>query len=261
MVELRTGWVSFEPVFSQNLVMIPTIKRIIIFSFFIVNNFAAAKPQKACFCEAGTYPEYQRPAFAAGCRLWLKEQKDCATKHEVQHGVSYADLPLQQDLTHISIGYVGHWINSQQLLSYLHSRINPLMSQKGLSVSIDNTACSSMNDPSLILDYVKNMAFQKDQNLIIKGNQTRSVGKWDALIGSKNNFYAFVKNTKKEVIYPNCREFQNYRCLQGVQANDEAVCTTDNSQLMRLRCCQVPDNPYDDEIETDFAWLPISGCY
>ncbi len=239
--------------------MTPILRALLFVSSIIVGGGASANSQKACLCEVGQYPEYQQPAFSTGCALWLREQKNCLIKKKVSHGASYTQLP--QDITQLSIGYVGHWNNSRQLLTYLHMKISPLMTQKNLSVSIDNTACSSMNEPTLILDYVKDMALERDQTLTIKGNQTRSIGKWDAALGSKNNFYAVVSSKKTSVTYPNCRDYQNYSCLQGVQTNDEATCVTDNAQQRRLRCCQVQDSPYDNEIKMNYAWLPLSECY
>ncbi|RYZ62194.1 MAG: hypothetical protein EOP09_19060, partial [Proteobacteria bacterium] len=157
----------------------------------------------ACICEVGINGgSGQTKAFSVGCGVWLKQQKDCVTKQKLPHGADLSALVLEPGVDTVKIGYVGHWINSAEMVNYLSFTISPLMSQKGVSVSIDNTACRAMSDPQKIVDYLKLMAIPAPRYVEVRGYQTESMGKWDVIFGKDASVPAYVSSLSDQIQYP-----------------------------------------------------------
>jgi hypothetical protein len=232
----------------------------VIISLYAVGANTAAASTKACFCEVGSKPENQVRAFSLGCSMWLRTQKNCVSKQKVSEGTDYSRLNLPLGTSDVSIGYVGHWFNSGETVIYLQNVVTPLMKQKNVSVTIDNTACKAMENPLQVLDHVKRLRLQDHQSLVIRGNQVNSVGKWDIILGSNFNFYAIVSSITREITYPRCKGFQNGACLPKVQLNEVGTCVDKNGQQAQLRCCKVRKGPIDRSSIDRFAWLSENEC-
>jgi hypothetical protein len=228
---------------------------IILFSLFMAS--ASFAQTKACFCEIGAQPESQQGAFNTGCKLWLRAQKDCNSTEIVPQNTDYTKRTFPHRISEIAVGYVGHWNDSQELIEYLRTSIVPVMTQKGVTVSVDNTACRSMNDPQEVFDYVRSLRFQKGQRLNVKGNQTISVGKWDTILKGLN-FYAAISSEKDRVIYPACKEFQNYNCMMQVQLGEVGSCLDKNNHLTQLRCCKLKQVIFEGP--DHYVWQTQDNC-
>lgn len=229
---------------------------LLLISSFSVYSYAGTK---ACYCETGNYPSEQVGFFQTGCTLWLNSQKNCSTKATVPQGTDYMQIQTARSTTSLSIGYVGHWSSVYETISYIKTYVLPLMSQKKMSVSIDNTACRSMSNPEAMLDFVKSLKLS-DSSLEVRGNQAISVGKWD-IFGKSLNFTAAVSSKKSEVIYPSCRSYEDSPCLAQFQMGESGKCLNINKKVQTLTCCEVQDyNSDTGAADTKYLWSKPESC-
>jgi hypothetical protein len=229
--------------------------RILVLFFLFLSSFPVFASQ-CCFCEIGNYPVNERGWYKNGCQLWLSSQKNCTTKEIVDQNTHYASKDLK--CNQIVLGYVGHWENSYETVTYLNNIIAPLMERHPASVFIDNTACSAMKDPELVLNKIQQIKRSQNQKLIVRGNQVISIGKWDTLFGKGYNFWAQVQTDKSEVIYPQCKDFDGYNCWTPDQINEQGLCVA-GKKMRTLKCCPVRDwnsEPYTEK----HIWSDPSEC-
>lgn len=199
----------------------------------------AATGGKCCYCEIGAEPVSEGKFFNMGCKLWLKDQKNCDVKEIVPQGTDYSAMNLACDGGTLSVGYVGHWNSSEEMVEYLQASIVPVMAKHHVSVTVDNTACSSMNNPPVIVNYIKSLGLSSNQTLTIRGNQLTSVGEWTHLLGQSANFTATVSSVGEKVIYPACKQYEGYNCIQQVQRGQPATCIEKDGRPQVLVCCGV----------------------
>jgi hypothetical protein len=223
----------------------------------LMSLLVSAFAQDSCFCETGNFPQNEIKYFKLGCQIWLSEQANCTNQEIVPTGTSYVDRRMASEPGQVNIGYVGHWASAGQLVNYLKDTVKPLL-DSGLSVSIDNTACLSMDQPEKVLSYVESLQLPANQELKIKGNQANSIGEWEALVGSGFNFWAKVTSGRNEIEFPNCDDFEHYACLKRYQLNHHGRCLDSRGNLIQLTCCQVAA---DSEIEPAYyQWEQKENC-
>jgi hypothetical protein len=197
---------------------------------------------KSCFCETGNWPANQKKLFQIGCKVWLARQSGCAAKEIVDEDTNYLRkaLPAQTDL--LSVGYVGHWDNSKHFVDYLTRSILPVMRERNLSAEIDNTACDAMHDPEQVFNLLKSLELPQTKFLTAKGNQAISVGTWDVILPSSDNFVAEVSSKVDHIIFPSCRDYHHYSCLKDIQTHETGRCLDQQQHLDKLECCPVYRN-------------------
>lgn len=201
-----------------------------------LGRFEVERRTKACYCETGSQPAGQRAAFMAGCQLWFLSQPGCAIAETVDQDTDFLARGVPSGIKSLSIGYVGHWSGSWQLVSYLRRRIVPLL-ERGYSVSLENTACRGMNDPREVARFVASLRLRPGQRLDVKANQAISIGKWDTMLGSTPNFWAKVSSLRPGgVEYPVCSDYLGHPCVIQAQEGETALCGAEGATT-RLRCC------------------------
>lgn len=218
--------------------------------FFSQNGFAQAVTYQtdynknldphshtSCFCEIGSFPENQQIFFSLGCEIWLARQNSCNYKAIVQQDANYLTTAMPIDTHALNVGYVGHWDNSRHFIAYLGSSIIPYMQATNASVFVDNTACDAMNDPESVSAFLNTQKFSSDQSLLARGNQATSIGTWDVVLPSSDNFTAEVSSKIDHVIYPSCDNYESKPCFQGVQDFQRARCLNQQESLTTLTCC------------------------
>ncbi len=221
--------------------------------------------KKACFCETGNWPKDQKKLFKIGCEVWLSRQFDCAQKEIVDEDTNYLQKALPQSTDLLSVGYVGHWDNSKHFVDYLNRSILPVMRERKLSAEIDNTACDAMHDPEQVLSFIKKAELPSSKFLTAKGNQAISVGTWDIILPSSDNFVANVSSKVDHVIYPSCRDYHHYSCLKDIQTHETGRCLDRQNQIDKLECCPVyrDDNggdPQDSGAMPYYQWEHPQDC-
>lgn len=191
----------------------------------------------SCFCEIGAYPTNQQIFFTLGCEVWLARQYSCNYKTIILQDTSYLKTAMPTDTNALNVGYVGHWDNSVHFIDYLNNSILPFMQTRGASVFVDNTACDAMKDPENVSRFLKSQTFGPNQTLVARGNQATSIGTWDIVLPSSDNFTAEVSSTVDHVIYPDCQNYENKPCFDGVQNFETGKCIDSSSKLVELTCC------------------------
>lgn len=239
------------------------MKKLVVLFFGLFLSLSS-HANKCCYCEIGDYPSEQQGFFKVGCNLWLAGQKNCDIKEIVPQNTRYQDMNLSCANGEMSVGYVGHWGSSYQMVSYLQRTIVPAMQKHNVSVKVDNTACLAMDNPNIIHDYIKAIPFNRDQFLDVKGNQVLSIGKWDSVIGKSANFAASVSSRLDTVDYPSCKSFRGYNCVQQVQLGQYGYCRENNGSVVQLTCCGVQD---DSNFESSYMntvlkyqWVDKKNC-
>jgi len=231
-----------------------------IIAMLMLNSLALAS--KMCFCEIGNSPSSQKLFFKAGCNRWFQSQNNCDTKQVVPIGTSYKDLSINTLIDEVSIGYVGHWTDAWLTIDYLERIIVPLMQNKNVSVSVDNTGCESMSHPELVMSYVKNFKIPVGKTLKVRGNQTMSVGEWFGIIGPAINFTAEVSSDLASVQYPPCSKYDQQFCAQQIQRNQVGKCIDENGQLKKMACCEtvIEQSLQDFQEKKAFVWMDVKKC-
>lgn len=231
------------------------MKKLFIGSFFFLSTLmtfslatTTAEAAKGCFCEIGNYPSNQQGFFQVGCDAWLSEQKGCSVKKIVAQDTNYAGLIAsgQAGVSYggeLAIGYVGHWGSSEEMVGYLMRSVTPALKNWGVSVTVDNTACSAMNRPEVVNAYVQSLNLPSTQKLEVKGVQLTSIGMWEKFIPSRSNFWASVSSKSPAVTYPKCNYYEGSNCMAMVQAGMDATCDRKGEKI-QLTCCEVKKNPY-----------------
>lgn len=222
---------------------------------------ATAAPQRdLCVCEAGTFPANEIKYFRMGCKQWLKNQSNCLNQRIVEHGQDYVSTLTTLNITHLRIGYVGHWSSARQTLLDLETRLIPAIQVAQSSLTIDNTACKSLDDPELVHNYIRSLRLSESRLIQIRGNQTDSLGKWDEIFGSRVNFTAEVSTTQPQVQFPSCKRYQNYPCFQQYQLGQSGRCLDRQNQIESLICCkqQVPGG--EGGTQDRYVWSQKRDC-
>jgi hypothetical protein len=243
-----------------------TLRRICLLTLFfsasLVGNFAVA--QDCCVCEIGKDPEHQQGFFELGCRLWLGEQKGCASKVTVVQGTDYRSLDFNRcsPQGRIRLGYVGHWRDSWQSIFYLRYRVVPLARERRQSVIVDNTACLAMKEPERVLESLRQERLPPGLFIHFRGNQVESVGKWDKIFGRSINVWAEARTDHADVIFPACRDFEDKACFSGNQLEDRPRCRSAQGELITLRCCQKEDLYSEGGAmnSNSYFWKKVQDC-
>lgn len=211
-----------------------------------------SQSQKACFCETGAWPDSQKLMFQMGCEIWLARQPACNQKKVVLEDTNYLNINLTKSTRAVTIGYVGHWDNSKHFVDYLSASILPFMHTTGISVFVDNTACDAMNDPESVSVFLNQQKFLKSQSLVARGNQATSIGTWDVILPSSENFTAEVSSQLDHVIYPSCDDYETRACFESYQKGEKGICIKTNNENTELTCCKTKN--------AAFSWEKAQNC-
>lgn len=222
--------------------------------------------QDHCLCEIGAEPRGQQFSFRAGCAIWLMQQRNCKAKQTVAPDFDFITYIQQTRAKSLSVGYVGHWSNTQQLVNYIQKRFETPI-RDGVSIRIDNTGCSAMNSPITLEYYLKSIHKPTTSLLTIRGNQGLSVGKWDVFFFLRRaNLWAQTTSHNGQVIttYPQCSSFEEHGCLYEAQGGTTGQCLQANGSLKTLTCCRISQQSaargvYSNDVpETKSAWSATS---
>lgn len=237
-----------------------TIKATAIATWLFALQAPAQTPQDLCICETGTFPANEIKYFRLGCKQWLKDQTNCTDKKIVEYGHDHTNALVSLKITNLRLGYVGHWSSAQQTLADLKTRLIPAIQSAQSSLTIDNTACKSLDDPELVHDYIRSLRLPESRFIQIRGNQTDSLGKWDELFGSRVNFTAEVSSTQPQVQFPSCKRYQDYPCFQQYQLGQSGRCLDRQNQIDSLICCkqQVPGG--EGGMQDRYFWSQKKDC-
>jgi hypothetical protein len=189
-----------------------------------------------CVCQTDTNPS-EIKYYKAGCKLWLMK-KSCYEKKMITQ-----DEDLEKLLTpdyeagSLELGYVGHWSSAEGSKNFIEEKVLPIVKNRNIDISIDNTGCSGMNNAFKVQNYMNSLKENGLKNKIIfKGNQTTSLGMWDSFFPGKHNLYAIASTENEMPTYPSCNEFLNKRCSGSLQNRDKGFCVNELSKLERLVC-------------------------
>lgn len=199
---------------------------------------AAHAETNACYCEIGDEPVSEQGFFRAGCEIWLTQQKNCTSKQIVPQNHSYMNELKERPANRLTVGYVGHWASSQQMVRYLETSILPTIDAHGISVTLDNTACRAMNDLFLLQSYMTDISLPQGKELVVRGNQAISVGLWDIILGKSHNFQATLRKysqNRPDIVYPLCKTYEGKPCLKEYQGDETAICLEGKNRIV-LSC-------------------------
>lgn len=238
--------------------------------FLSVSGGAFAREFDLCICQTGTQPQNERGFFRAGCRLWNQGQS-CDRKVTASF-----DTPLEEilsrhpDAASVRIGYVGHWSSAEESVAFLEDSVVPLIRERNLTVSVDNTACLATDNPFVIVDFLQ--VLDVAERITFEGNQAISTGMWDGLLPGNNNFWARVSGADLTVTFPSCREFEGHGCFKFAQAQETGVCRDEaTGDHVMLQCREHtrmvtrrsgPNNRRVQRVEQEYhAWGRITPTF
>ena len=214
----------------------------------------------SCFCEIGKFPVNEQFFFVLGCEVWLSRQNSCNHKSVVIEDTNYLTTEMPKNTKALKLGYVGHWDSSYHLIRYLNQSVLPIMKTKLYSVHVDNTACDAMNDPESVSSFMNSLKFEPNQSLFVRGNQNTSIGTWDILLPSSDNFIAEVSSNVDHVIFPSCRNYENKSCFDAVQKYQSGRCLGSQNVLTQLTCCQTDFPGRTSSSPPYFKWQRPENC-
>lgn len=196
--------------------------------------FQMSQAATHCACEVGTNPN-EKGFYKMGCDIWLNSKK-CTTRKIVDRKPSQLlsqFLPQAKIGDVYELGFVGHWLDFSWTIDYVDQQIVPLVKKKGVDVRYDNTACSPMNDPEAVQDYLMDLSIGKKSKLMIKGSQGISIGMWDFIFfGGHANFYAYASTDWNTPKFLPCESVEGKVCSAKHQAGEKGRCY--NKQIKRL---------------------------
>lgn len=215
------------------------MKQLFIIAFFF--GFTLKAQAALCLCQYPTenskygsgYKE-EVSLYKLGCKFWLLTQKNCHSRKTINIEDSLQSLAKRSNEV-IKLGFVGHWSGTIETVKFLDNRIEPLIMQTGVSIEIDNTACSPMENPELVLKTIKNYSLGSAY-LKVKGSQATSIGMWDKLtpLLASADVYAVADSRREQVMYPSCSQHINMPCYKD-QTNEKALCIS-NGKLKTISC-------------------------
>lgn len=176
--------------------------------------------------------------YKLGCAAWLLAQTQCRSQVVINENANLNEYIGQIRSTEekIKIGYVGHWTSSKTTIDYLDDIIYPMIMKYKVPVHVENTACSSMDNPQTVFDKLDEYKLPSGAYIRYKGNQTTSFGLWNKVITKYNkaNLYAIADTRYKSPLYPYCDDYKGRSCIEA-QNKDIGSCIS-NGQLQKLQC-------------------------
>lgn len=210
--------------------------KILLFVWIVLGSISGSAATH-CACEVGQ-ESGQKFFYKIGCNRWLAK-KQCTTKTVINRK---AKAPLAKFLPKINpgdqleLGFVGRWIDSQWTLLFVDEELVPLL-KKNVSIVYDNTASLSMNDPDGVQAYLSELQLPQKSSILVKGNQTNSVGLWDSILWGNANFYAFASTEWVVTGFPNCETIENKKCSAAFQSGERGRChNTEINRKIWLTC-------------------------
>ncbi|MCT4641015.1 MAG: hypothetical protein N4A33_01880 [Bacteriovoracaceae bacterium] len=177
------------------------------------------------------------PFYKMGCSLWLKKQK-CSKKVTKNINIRLDDFLKKnlKDSKLVTLGFVGHWKDSFDTVSFLSDTPLGIVNNFNVSVELQNTACFPLKDPEYIYNRLSSMKFNKDLYIKVSGAQTTSIGMWDTL--SKKFKYAdlmaSVDSRSQIATFPKCETYEAKRCTKH-QYRESGTCIKDG-EYKEIKC-------------------------
>ncbi len=203
------------------------------------------KGNSACVCEVMKKEEWNKNEYAfykIGCGKWLNSQS-CDqkiivdTKDNIEGFLS--SIP---NLSHVKVGYVGHWASAEGTVEYLKDRIIPIANNYDVPVFYDNTACQGASNPLLIRNFINSQPEHLQNKIIVKANQNISVGEWDSILKPILTSNTEITMCSKGLEIPNCSDFNRRNCSISINGGDTSGCIDKNNQFKVYKCTDVKEN-------------------
>jgi hypothetical protein len=214
------------------------MKTCLIIFFALLAYSSSVKARTFCLCQTGTEPDIEKPAYAAGCQIWLNNQVGCHQKVMEEYN-TLMNFPQSWRNGVLRLGYVGHWRNSRETVDFLSRAIIPAVWGRNLSVDWHNTACGVMDDPTFVQTYLRNAANIDTRTYVsVTGAQTISIGIWAGLLPPTANVPATVRSDRVNPSYAACEDYRNKACVREFQNTRRVVCRERTGVYRRLICTQ-----------------------
>ncbi len=233
-----------------------------------------------CICEIGQNNAAGDKAgsieialFKKGCQIVLNTKNNCAVKVIQSTDKKSVNVPEHCAGRNIDLSYVGHWDSGNVtkhygMYKYYENVLLPLSMKTNVDITYNNTACLSASDHSLKMiienrtataEFIKLLEASgtttedadNKKSIIIKGNQSVSVGVWGEIIKSFDNVWAEINTRTLEIKYPFCSGYIGNTCdtsLHQVTKSD-IFCVNDlkndQEKLYKIKCCQKKINSND----------------
>ncbi len=177
--------------------------------------------------------------YKMGCALWLLKEKSCRREKIMNINTPlepYLEKVLRKN-EKVRVGYVGHWGSSEDYVDYLKTKIEPLISILQSPIAVDNTACYSMEDSSMVQKYLETIPSTEEVYITVEGSQTTSIGMWDKVLPGKRkaDLTAIADSRGVMSVYPSCKEFNRKRCTV-FQENESGQCIDEKGEQRELIC-------------------------
>jgi hypothetical protein len=227
-----------------------------------------------CVCLIDSEPEKHVHWYKKGCSLWYGYGKRNCSQLKKTIFVNEVDK-LQSSIPNscqkLELGYVGHWIDSDQTAYYIHDILYPLAVNKNISINFDNTACSAADKPEMLQNYLVKATFPEGVGISIKANQVDSVGMWLHFLPALENVHATVDSTKNKVSFMDCEDVENLPCSKGLAKEQKARCHYQDSnnalKTKNLACRRIDKKIYENgrapKITHRYEWAvdenPLNG--
>jgi len=221
-----------------------------IFLVLLAYSFSA-EARTFCLCQTGSAPDIEKPAYAAGCQIWLQSQTGCLQKVIEEHS-TLMNFPQSWRNGVLRLGYVGHWGSSRETVDFLARAIIPAVWGRNLSVDWHNSACGVMDDPTLVQTYLRNAANIDTRTYVsVTGAQTISIGLWAGLLPVTANVPATVRSDRMNPSYAACEDYRDKTCVREFQNSRRVVCREATGMYRRLSCNRVAG--------INWAWVQQDG--
>lgn len=192
-----------------------------------------------CLCEVQRKSQSRAaeyPFYKVGCGKWLGAQK-CDVRKTIEEHENVDDiLNSVGKISHVKIGYVGHWPSSSATQRYVKNRIVPIVEKYDAPVYYDNTACSGANDPILVRDFLMELPENIGSKISVKANENISVGEWDTVLKPLFRSNAEITMCTKGLEVPHCKSFENKGCSIELNYRDTVGCLDKGGKFKVLKC-------------------------
>jgi hypothetical protein len=198
-----------------------------------------------CVCEIGQN-QNEKAFYRLGCETWISAKK-CNSRKIIDRRLGYnlsSYIPNLKKGDTLELGFVGHWQNSQQTTEYISDQVVELVQKKQIDVNYDNTACSPMNDPEEIQEFLMDLNLPVQNHILVKGSQGISIGMWDVLFIGRANFYAYASSNWTTPKFLPCENIEEKNCSAIYQKGERGRCfDRGQKKLIWLTCRKNNDRP------------------
>jgi hypothetical protein len=213
----------------------------LIFFIFSLHSWAATH----CVCEIGQNKN-EKAFYKLGCNTWLNNRK-CDSRRVLDRKNGFSLSAHLQELRQgdvLELGFVGHWLNFYQTINYISDQVVPLVQKRRIDVNYDNTACSPMDDPEGVQEYLMDLKLPAQNHIMIKGSQGISIGMWDVLFIGQANFYAYAHSDWTTPKFLPCKNIEGKVCSASFQKGETGRCYDRLQKKLVWLSCQQPEKKH-----------------